>query len=136
MENTLQVSRLGELFNKYIRENLKFYAGCALVFIALQTSVYFFNLNLSRDFTIVYEDQIAFFAIGMYLGLFIITVISFTDYNHPRSIFPAIMLPASVFEKYILRWFITLIGYSVVAWALYHLTQSFFSSYLRQTFFV
>lgn len=135
MENTLQVSRLGKLFNKHMRENLKFYAGCALVFLALQTCVYFFNLNVSRDFMINYEDQMAFFAIGMYLGLFIITVISFTDYNHPRSIFPAIMLPASTFEKYILRWFITLVGYTLVAWALYHLTQSFFSAYLPRTFF-
>lgn len=136
MENTFQVSRLGKLFNKYMRENLKFYAGCALVFMALQTSVYFFNLNASHDFLIKYEDQAVFFAIGMYLGLFIITVISFTDYNHPRSIFPAIMLPASIFEKYILRWFITLIGFTVVAWVLYHLTQSFFSAYLPRTFFL
>lgn len=136
MENTFQLSRLGKLFNKYMRENLKFYAGCALVFMALQTTVYFFNLNVSRDFTIGYEDQSVFFLIGMYLGLFILTVISFTDYNHPRSIFPAIMLPASTFEKFILRWGITLIGYTVVAWALYHLTQSLFSAYLERTFFV
>ncbi len=136
MENTFQLSRLAKLFHKFIRENLKFYAGCALVFIALQTTVYFLNATTSRTSAISHEDQAVFFVTGMYLGLFIITVISFSDYNHPRSIFTSIMLPASTFEKFLLRWSLTLVGFTLVAWPLYHLVQFFFANSLAERFFL
>lgn len=136
MENTFQLSRMAKLGNKFLREHVKFYAGCALVFLALQTTVYFLNATTSRTSTISHEDQAVFFAIGMYLGLFIITVISFSDYNHPRSVFTSIMLPASTFEKYMLRWCLTLIGFTLVAWPLYHLVQYFFAGYIAERFFL
>src|SRR5690606_14531963 len=81
--------------------------------------------------TITIEDQFVVCGVTLFLGIFIFAGNIFSDYNHSRSAFVTTMLPGSIFEKYLLYWLVSLIGFTLFALGTYHLSQTIIIEYVK-----
>lgn len=131
MENIFSPTRFGNLVNKHFREHLRTYLMSMLVLGALILGFFTFTIVMSHRAELTISTQLIVCCVSILLGMFIFTGSIFSDYNHPRSAFTATMLPASVFEKYLLYWLISLIGFTVLALGVYHLSQAIIIEYLK-----
>lgn len=131
MENIFSPSRFGNLVNKHFREHLRTYLMGMLVLGVLILAFFILTIMMSNRAELTTETQLIVCCISILLGMFIFTGSIFSDYNHPRSAFTATMLPASVFEKYLLYWLISLVGFTVLALGVFHLSQTIIIEYLN-----
>jgi len=131
MENIFSPKRFGNLFNKHFREHLRIYLMSLIVFGAVVLAFFIFIVSTSKGRPLATEAQTMVFVFSFWLGIFIFSASIFSDYNHPRSTFTATMLPASIFEKYLLYWTVSLVGFTVLALGVYHLSQAIVIEYLK-----
>jgi len=131
MENIFNPARFKNLLSKHFREHLRTYLMSLFVFGAIILVTFMFLVFLSKGRPLGTEPQITVFIFSLWLGIFIFTGNIFSDYNHPRSAFTATMLPASIFEKYLLYWLVSLIGFTILALGVFHLSQNIIIEYLR-----
>lgn len=128
MENIFSPKRFGNLLIKHLREHLRTYLISLILFGAIILVVFMFILSRT---SVSIEDQFIVCGVSLLLGIFIFTGSIFSDYNHSRSAFVTTMLPASIFEKCLLYWLVSLIGFTVLALGAYHLSQSIIIGYLK-----
>jgi len=131
MENIFNPARFGSLLNKHFREHLRMYLMSLLVFGAAILAIFIFLISNSNTLSLSIGAQFAVCSISLLLGMFIFTGNIFSDYNHSRSAFTATMLPASIFEKYLLYWLVSLIGFTIFALGAYHLSQGIVLEYIK-----
>lgn len=125
MENILNPTRFGRLLTKHFQEHLRTYLMSLIVFGGVILALFISSSILSI------ETQSIVCVASLFIGMFIFSANIFSDYNHPRSAFTASMLPASLFEKYLLYWLVCLVGFTVLALGVYHLSQSIIIEYLK-----
>ncbi len=108
------------LFSKHIVENYKTYLMSAgvlagILFVGLGLNAYasngYLNLNI----------QVGFFVAGMLLAGSIFTSLIFADLGNKKEAIPALTLPASTFEKYLVNWLITLPIFILVFTGIFYL---------------
>ena len=131
MENIFSPTRFGNLVNKHFREHLRTYLMSLIVFGAVVLLSFIFTAFSSPGRAISIHMQSVVFVYSFMLGSFIFTGSIFSDYNHSRSAFTSTMLPASILEKYLLYWLVSLVGFTVLALGVYHLSQSIIVEYLK-----
>src|SRR5690606_20815835 len=131
MENIFSPARFGSLLNKHIRAHLRTYLMSLIVFGAAILAIFIFLVSNSNILSLSLGSQFAVCSISLLLGMFIFTGNIFSDYNHSRSAFTATMLPASIFEKYLLYWLVSLIGFTIFALGVYHLSQGIILEYIK-----
>lgn len=130
MENVFNLKRFGNLLSKHLREQLRVYLMGLVVFAAIVLVALAYMSN-KGGFAEPSISQPLTFMFSLLIGMYIFTASIFSDYNHPRSAFTSIMLPASVFEKFFLYWFFSLIGFTILAIGAYYLSQSIIIAYLK-----
>src|SRR5690606_24443205 len=106
----------------HFRTNMKAYLISCLV-LAGVTVVLFLLMISTRQKSIDAGNQFLVYFIAIYGGLFIFTGNAFQTYQHPRVGMSQLMLPASVFEKFLLGWLVSFVGYTICANAVFFLVR-------------
>lgn len=126
MNNTLSPLRLGLLLRKHLQENLRTYLISLLVFTALLAGIFAIMAYNSGYNGISMGQQSALYFMSLYVGGFIFTAATFKQYHQSRSDIAQFMLPASLLEKYLLHWLLTLLGFALCHFLVFHLAQYLF----------
>ena len=124
MNQHFNSTRFARLLRKHTAENLPKYAMSAAVLaggvlVVLGALTYISHRPLDR------EPQLIIFLFGLLAAGAIFTSSVFAELGHPRGAAPALLLPASHFEKYLVAWLYSLpvfVGlYTVVFMAINYL---------------
>ncbi|RYE29241.1 MAG: hypothetical protein EOP42_14835 [Sphingobacteriaceae bacterium] len=107
MNQTFSAKRFAMLFSKHVVENYKTYLMSAgvlagILFLGLGLNAYASNGYLKIN------TQTGFFIAGLLFAGSIFTSLIFADLGNKKEAIPALTLPASAFEKYLVSWLITL----------------------------
>lgn len=122
INNTFSLPRFGLVVKKDFIENWKFYAlGALLIFGVLVLFIMLFGYDvyagrLSSDIKANNMDEfrIAAFSGFLYTFAIVLASISFKSLKNKTGRIESLMLPASHFEKFIMRWLITVVLYPVI----------------------
>ena len=118
MNQVFDWNRFLLLARTHFRTNMKAYLISCLVFAGV-TVVLFMLMISSRSKSIAAGNQFLVYFIVIYGGLFIFTGNAFQTYQRPRAGMFQLMLPASVFEKFLLGWLVSFVGYTICANAVF-----------------
>jgi len=113
MSQHFNLTRFGRLLRKHTAENLPKYAMSTAVLaggvlVVLGSLTYLTHRPLER------ELQIVIFVFGMLAAGAIFTASAFAELGSPRGAAPALLLPASHFEKYLVAWLYSLPVFGVL----------------------
>lgn len=120
MNQYFNLTRFGRLLRKHTAEHFAGYLMSTAVLaggilVVLSSFTYITRWPLSR------EMQIIFFLFGLLAAGIVFTSAIFTALGSPRSAAPALLLPASHLEKYLVAWLWSLPVFLVVYTALFTL---------------
>ena len=121
MSNTFNIQRFGALFKKHTLEHSKTYALFAGILIGLMFVVLMFMSFTNNGHLNIY-GQIPIFIFGLLLAGSMFTSTAFADLGNKSKGIPALMLPASHFEKYLVAWLYTYVFFQVVFVAVFYST--------------
>lgn len=123
MNNTFSIVRLGHLLRKHFNENIRGYLISFIVFVVILACVFLFATFTGISKTLPVDDQMGIYFASLCIGGFIFTGNAFRDYQRPRSDLFMLMLPASLLEKYVMHWVVTVVGFAICHFAIFHVTQ-------------
>ncbi|RYE36754.1 MAG: hypothetical protein EOP42_02240 [Sphingobacteriaceae bacterium] len=107
MNQTFSIKRFSMLFKKHVIENYKTY----LMSAGVLTGILFLSMGFSAYVKGGYLSQSTqtgnFITVFLFAGT-IFTSLIFADLGNKKEAIPALTLPASAFEKYLVNWLITL----------------------------
>jgi len=107
MNQYFNLTRFGHLLRKHATENMPRYALSTAV-LAGGVLVVLGSLTYISHRPLDHEMQIILFLFGMLAAGGIFTSSVFAEFGHPRGSAPALLLPASHFEKYLVAWLYSL----------------------------
>jgi hypothetical protein len=120
MNQYFNPTRFGRLLRKHTAEHLTSYAMSAAV-LAGGVLVVLGALTYLTRRPLDHETQLVLFVFGMLAAGCIFTTSVFADLGHPRGAAPALLLPASHFEKYLVAWLYSLPVFAVLYTAVFML---------------
>src|SRR3546814_590272 len=119
MNQVFDWGRFLRLIHSHFRKNLKTYMISCLVFAGVTIGLFGLVVSSYREEAIVAGKQFFVYVIVIYGGLFVFTVGIFQPFQRPREGPFQLMLPASGFEKFLLGWLVSLVGYTICANAVF-----------------
>src|ERR1700712_4678815 len=123
MNNTFNIDRFMLLFKKRSVEQAKTY----LLSIAVLTGMLFIILGFNSFTNRGHLDrnpQGIIFMFFLLLGGSIYTSLSFTDMGDKKMAIPALALPASHFEKYLVSWLYSYVIFQLVCVGVFYFADS------------
>lgn len=128
MSQIFNINRFAALFKKHTVENYKTYlmsvgvlAGLLILFMGFASFV--------NDGFLILGFQETFFFVFLLLSGSIFTSLSFTDLGDKKKAIPALTLPASHFEKYLVSWLYSFLIFQLLYVALFYLIASIVISF-------
>lgn len=115
MSHVFELNRFLQLMGSHFRKNLKTYLISCVVFAGVTIGLFVLVVSSYREEAIVAGKQFFVYLIVIYGGLFVFTVGVFQPFQRPREGPFQLMLPASGFEKFLLGWLVSLVGYTICA---------------------
>lgn len=113
MNQTFNLKRFALLFKKHTIEQYKTYFMSIVVLIGILFLTMGF-VAFSQTQTISENDQAGFFSVFLLLSGCIFTSTVFSAYGNKKKAIPALTLPASHLEKYLVAWLYSFIIFLVV----------------------
>ena len=128
MNQTFNLNRFAALFKKHTVENYKTYlmsvgvlAGLLILFMGIA--------SYSNGGYLLLGFQESFFVIFLLLAGCIFTSLVFADLGDKKKAIPALTLPASHFEKYLVSWLYSFLIFQLLYVALFYLIVSIIISF-------
>ncbi|MVN22208.1 hypothetical protein [Mucilaginibacter arboris] len=128
MNQTFNINRFSMLFKKHTLENYKTYlmsvgvlAGLLVLFMGIA--------SYANDGYLLLGFQEAFFVIFLLLAGCIFTSLVFADLGDKKKAIPALTLPASHFEKYLVSWLYSFLIFQLLYVALFYLIAALIISF-------
>jgi hypothetical protein len=128
MNQTFNINRFAALFKKHTVENYKTYlmsvgvlSGLLILFMGVS--------SFTNDGYLLLGFQEAFFIIFLLLSGCIFTSMIFADFGDKKKAIPALTLPASHFEKYLVNWLYSFVIFQLLYIALFYLIVSIVISF-------
>ncbi|PPL02193.1 hypothetical protein [Parapedobacter indicus] len=115
MNNVFSLNRFLLLARGHFKKNLKTYVVSCLVFAGVTFGLFYLLISSKRAEVVTAGDQFAIYVIVIYGGLFIFSASIFQPFQHARERIFQLLLPASRFEKFLLAWLVSLVGYTACA---------------------
>lgn len=113
MHNTFSIQRFGVLSSTYFKENARKLSLQILALFAGQV-VLFLLLGLFNSLSINEGVQLGIYYIGLYFCSYLFTASSLAPYAKGAEASYLLLQPASTFEKLLLHWLTTALGFFVV----------------------
>ncbi len=114
MSHVFDMSRFLRLVRSHFQKNLKAYLISCLVFAGV-TVLLFTLTTLTQQRSVGASGQFFVYVVVIYGGVFVFTANVFQTFQRPREGMFQLMLPASGFEKFMLGWLVSFVGYTVCA---------------------
>ena len=114
--NVLDFRRLGYYFRQHMVASFRPYLLSTLSIFGLLLILPSLVI-LSNNSRIDLSDIVAFYYIGLFVGGLWFTSMAFSEFNNKEKAVSFLMLPASMFEKFITAFLVTTVGFLLV----YHL---------------
>lgn len=115
MSHVLDLNRFLRLAYSHLKKNLKASIISCFVFAGVTVVLFVLVISSKRVESVDAGNQFLVYLTVIYGGLFIFTARAFQAYQRPKEGMFQLMLPASCFEKFLLGWLVSLIGYTVCA---------------------
>ncbi len=128
MNNVFSLTRFGLLSRRHFSQYIRTYMVSALVFAGLGALLFILLISSGNE-TVPAGTQYAVYLITIYSGLFIFTSSVFQPFQRPREATFNLMLPASIVEKYLLAWLLSLVFYSICAHGVFFAVRFFIVQY-------
>ena len=123
MNNTFNLKRFGLLFKKHTVENAK----TTLLSIGVLVGLLFMVLGFcaySNNGILVPIMQLLTFSWFLLFGGSIYTSLTFTDLSDKKKVIPALTLPASHFEKFLVAWIYSFVFFQAVLIGAFYLVDN------------
>lgn len=113
MNQTFNIERFAKLFKKHAVENYKTYLMSAGVLTGILFLVMGINAYANNGY-LPLGSQTGYFISGLLLGGSIFTSLIFADLGNKKEAIPALTLPASAFEKYLVSWIVSFLIFQII----------------------
>ncbi|MGI4728448.1 MAG: hypothetical protein ACRYGB_07740 [Janthinobacterium lividum] len=113
MNQTFSIKRFSMLSKKHLAENYKTYLMSAGVMLGLLLIVFGIS-SYGNNGVLQINMQSSNFTIFMLMGGSIFTSLIFADLGNKKEAIPALTLPASSFEKFLVNWIVSFLIFQIV----------------------
>jgi hypothetical protein len=119
MNNTFNIQRFSRLFNKYTKENFKTNTMAIAVITGIMLIAFGFIAYTNRGYVSV-KVQTVFFQFFLIFAGAIYTSIVFSDLGDKKTAIPALTIPVSHFERFLVGWLYSYIIFQVIFLACFY----------------
>jgi hypothetical protein len=122
MHNFFSIRRFGALYGTYFREHAK-KTGLQIFALLGCLQIMFLVFANFNNHVINEGMQIGIYYVGLYFGCFLFTASSLMPYAKGAEASYQLLVPATSFEKILLHWLNTFIGFLLIYQICYHLCR-------------
>jgi hypothetical protein len=119
MNNTFSIQRFSRLFNKYTKENFKTNMMAIAVITGIMLIAFGFLAYTNRGYIGV-KVQMAFFMIFYLFSGAIFTSMVFSHFGDKKTAIPALTIPVSHFERFLVGWLYSYILFQLIFLACFY----------------